>query len=301
MDRLRPSSRACSTSGPRVAEASRRYSTASGESELKSLEESFGANLTRMRRYGEQEALSHREAQSWSDQAAEVRSRGQGHRPGVGPALLQVAHGPRRRRRARGRRGGRHAACTAPDPGGRRGSPGARRGLHRGNGSRRPGPPGPGVGAGTLADYGRTREGLSRVPQKRDHGGLGGMVGAGPGTTDAEAMTGEAVGKGAERLRAEADTELDIREAEREARGGLAGERNDRGRARVAAETDRPFGEHAAEAVSAGGRVGSAASSTARRGTRRRTRAGTRNGYAGGPDGPGRSCSDRDGHGRRNP
>ena len=59
----------------RVADASRRYSASSGESELKSLEESFGANLTRMRRFGEQEALSHREAESWSEQAAEVRSR----------------------------------------------------------------------------------------------------------------------------------------------------------------------------------------------------------------------------------
>ena len=61
----------------RVAEASRRYSASSGESELRSLEESFGANLARMRRYGEQEAISHREAESWSEQAAEVRSEAQ--------------------------------------------------------------------------------------------------------------------------------------------------------------------------------------------------------------------------------
>ena len=57
------------------------------------------------------------------------------------------------------------------------------------------------------------------------------------------------VGRRAEGLRAEADTELDIREAEREARGGAAEDRSEQGRARVAAETDRPFGEHAAESV----------------------------------------------------
>ena len=57
------------------------------------------------------------------------------------------------------------------------------------------------------------------------------------------------VGTRAERGRAETDTELDIREAEREARGGVAGERNEKGRAKVAAETDRPFAEHATEAV----------------------------------------------------
>ena len=57
----------------RVSDASRRYSTASGESEMKSLDESFGANLTRMRRFSEQEAASRREAENWSSQAAEVR------------------------------------------------------------------------------------------------------------------------------------------------------------------------------------------------------------------------------------
>ncbi len=44
----------------RVGDASRRYATASGESELTSLDESLGANLTRMRRFGEQESVSRR-------------------------------------------------------------------------------------------------------------------------------------------------------------------------------------------------------------------------------------------------
>ena len=58
----------------RVADASKRYASATGESEMKSLEESFGSNLTRMRRFSEQEAVSRREAESWSTQAAEVRA-----------------------------------------------------------------------------------------------------------------------------------------------------------------------------------------------------------------------------------
>ena len=61
----------------RAADASRRYATASGESELKSLDESLGANMTRMRRFGEQEAVSRREAENWSTQAAQVRGRSQ--------------------------------------------------------------------------------------------------------------------------------------------------------------------------------------------------------------------------------
>ena len=60
-----------------VAEASRRYSTATGESELASLEESFGSNLTRMERFEDRASASYSEADSWSAQAAEVRAEAQ--------------------------------------------------------------------------------------------------------------------------------------------------------------------------------------------------------------------------------
>ena len=56
-----------------VSEASRRYSTATGDSELASLEESLGSNLTRMRRFTESAGLSFRESEDWSEQAARVR------------------------------------------------------------------------------------------------------------------------------------------------------------------------------------------------------------------------------------
>ena len=60
-----------------VAEASRRYSTATGESELASLEESFGSNLTRMERFEDRASASYQESENWSAQAAEVRAEAQ--------------------------------------------------------------------------------------------------------------------------------------------------------------------------------------------------------------------------------
>ena len=57
-----------------VADASRRYSTQTGDSELTSLDESMSANLTRMRSFQERASLARQESESWSEQAAQVRS-----------------------------------------------------------------------------------------------------------------------------------------------------------------------------------------------------------------------------------
>ena len=57
-----------------VADASRRYSTQSGDSELASLDESLSANLTRMRSFQERASVARQESESWSEQAAQVRS-----------------------------------------------------------------------------------------------------------------------------------------------------------------------------------------------------------------------------------
>ena len=61
-----------------VAEASRRYSTQTGDSEMASLDESMSANLTRMRSFQERASLARQESESWSEQAAQVRSDAQG-------------------------------------------------------------------------------------------------------------------------------------------------------------------------------------------------------------------------------
>ena len=63
--------------GEQLSEASRRYSTATGESEAASLDESVSANLTRMRRFEERASLARQESESWSEQAAQVRTQAQ--------------------------------------------------------------------------------------------------------------------------------------------------------------------------------------------------------------------------------
>ena len=58
----------------KVAEASRRHWTQTGETELASLDESLSANLTRMRSFQERASLARQESESWSEQAAQVRT-----------------------------------------------------------------------------------------------------------------------------------------------------------------------------------------------------------------------------------
>ena len=60
-----------------VSDASRRYSSATGESELASMDESFGANLTRMQRYEDRASASFQTAENWSAQASQVRAESQ--------------------------------------------------------------------------------------------------------------------------------------------------------------------------------------------------------------------------------
>ena len=58
----------------RVMDASRRYSTSTGESEAASLDESLSANLTRMRSFSERASMARTEAESWSEQSARVEA-----------------------------------------------------------------------------------------------------------------------------------------------------------------------------------------------------------------------------------
>ena len=231
-----------------VAEASRRYSTASGESELKTLEESLGANLTRMRRFGEQETLSHREAESWSNQAAEVRSQAQAIDRDLGQpffAWLTARTG------ADGREIGVAGAMRLASPQTPEDAEELRTHAAGFIAERFPAPKGADpASVPDLADYERTREGLWESDTGVTMAAWGGWSASVRDRGRGAGMSGPGgVGTRAERGRAETDTELDIREAEREARGGVAGERNEKGRAKVAAETDRPFAEHATEAV----------------------------------------------------
>ncbi len=229
-----------------VAEASRRYSASSGESELRSLEESFGANLARMRRYGEQEAISHREAESWNRQAAEVRSEAQSIDRELGQPFFTWLTA---RTGAGGREIGVAGAMRLASPQTPEDAEELRAHAAAFIAERFPAPTGPDpASAPDLAAYGRALEGLQESHQGRPAAAWSEWSGWARDSGRGEHARGS-VGRDAEILRAETDAELDIREAEREARGGVAGERSERGRARVAAETGRPFGEHAAESV----------------------------------------------------
>ena len=230
----------------RAAEASRRYSTASGESEIRSLEESFAANLTRMRRYGEQEVLSRREAESWSRHAAEVRSHARSIDRELGQPFFNWLT---TRTGADGREIGVAGAIHLAQPRTPEDAEELRAHAAAFIAERFPAPEGPASAPG-LADYERDREGMRESHRSgttaawAEWSGWARDAGRGGGKHERGS-----VGRRAEGLRAEADTEIDIREAEREARGGVASERNEEGRARVAAETGKPFGAHAAETV----------------------------------------------------
>ncbi|MCE2453274.1 MAG: hypothetical protein J4F48_10690, partial [Nitrospinae bacterium] len=223
----------------RVSDASRRYATASGESELKSLDESLGANLTRMRRFSEQEAVSRREAENWSSQAVEVRGNSRAIECELGQPFFTWLT---TRVGADGREIGAAGAMRLASPQTTEDAEVLR--SHAAAFIAERYPAGGGVEpAPGRAEFDHAREGL------REAGG-----------TDAawndwsrsvrERASGEGAlrpggaGGRAARGREEIETELDIREAGRTARAGVAGESIDSGRPKVEAETEKPLGEH---------------------------------------------------------
>ncbi len=226
----------------RVADASRRYTTASGESEMKSLEESMGANLTRMRRFSEQEAVSRREAENWSTQAAEVRANARSIESELGQpffAWLTTRVG------ADGREIGAAGAMRLASPQTTEDAEVLRAYAAAFIAERFPAEEGP-EPAPDRADYERARDGL------RDADGTEMAWEEGSASVRERArgrgapMPGGA-GERAVRGRAEIETELDIREAGRAARRGVTGERIGEGRPEIAAETKKPFSEHVVE------------------------------------------------------
>ena len=60
-----------------VSEASRRYSSSTGDSETVGLEENLSANLANLQRFEERSSLALQESRNWSEQAAKVRSEAQ--------------------------------------------------------------------------------------------------------------------------------------------------------------------------------------------------------------------------------
>ena len=225
----------------RVADASKRYASASGESELKSLDESYGANLTNMRRFTEQETASRREAENWSTQAAEVRGNARAIESELGQpffAWLSAQKG------ANGREIGVAGAMRLASPQTTEDAEVLRAHAAAFIAERFPAPGGP-EGAPERSDFERAKEGL------RDAGGTDAAWDAWSSSVRERARGAGAprpggVGERAARGRAEIETELDIREAGRTARTGVTEGRIGRGNEKVAAETEKSLGEHVA-------------------------------------------------------
>ena len=115
----------------KVADASKRWSTQTGDSEMGSLEESLGANLTRMRSYGERASLSTPGGRQLVRAGGTGAHRRPGDRARARPALLRLALGAQGDGRTADRRRRGHAARLAANAGGCRGTAGPRGGLHR--------------------------------------------------------------------------------------------------------------------------------------------------------------------------
>ena len=233
-----------------VADASKRYSTQTGDSEMASMDESLSANLTRMRSFQERASLSRQESESWSEQAAQVRSDAQAIGRDLGqPFFAWLSERKGTDGRALGAAGAmriaspqtaedseqlrEHAAAfiaekypapAGPDPA-TVGGPDAFRGKYEGAAGELRGA----YGRETAAAYGGWSAGV------RDRAAAAGAPR--PGETGAAGI----------RERAETETDLIMKGAARGARQTVTGDMAREGRAGVAAETRKPFEQHATE------------------------------------------------------
>ena len=229
-----------------VSEASRRYSTQTGDSELASLDESLSANLTRMRSFQERASLARQESESWSEQAAQVRSDAQAIERELGqPFFAWLSNGRGSDGRAIGAAGAMRIASpqTAED------SEQLREYAAAFIAEKYPAPAGPGPGERRRCGGIRGRHGqAARRLCRRDRGGPCGWsagvrdraAAAGaprPGETEAAART----------ERVETKTEQVMKGTAREARQSVAKQEIAGGNAGVTAETNKPFEQHATE------------------------------------------------------
>ncbi len=232
----------------RVQEASRRYSTSTGDSELASLEESLGANLTRMQRFEDRAALSYAESEQWSEQAAAVRADAQAIERELGQPFFAWLAG---REGTDGRPIGAGGAMRLASPQTPEDAEALREHAAAFIAERFPAPEGPDPAAvAGSAEYRSARDGFdathgSAVPAA--HGGR--VEGVRERAASAGAPRPGDVAAGAEAGRGAVEEELAARAAGRETRADATREAVGEGRAAVATEHDRPFREHAAERV----------------------------------------------------
>ena len=232
----------------RVSEASRRYSTATGESETTSLEESLAANLTDMRRFEERASLARQESESWSEQAARVRSEAQAIDRELGqPFFAWLSE----REGADGRPIGPAGAVRIASPQTPEDAEVLRAHAASFVAERFPAPAGPDPAAiGGAAEYGAARDTLTEAYARETAAAHAGWS---EGVRDRAYVAGAPIpgeveaGALGERAQTKADTT--VREAGREARRAVAQEDAREGRAGVAVETDKSFEHHATESL----------------------------------------------------
>ena len=218
----------------KVADASRRYSAQTGDSEMASLDESLSANLTRMQRFEERASLARQESQTWSDQAAQVRSDAQAIGRELGQPFFAWLSG---REGADGRPIGAAGAARLASPQTAEDSEQLREYAAAFVAEKFPAPAGPDPATiGGAAEYGAARDTLTDAYKRETaaaHGGWSEGVRDRAYVADAP-IPGE-VEVAARGMRAGTETDMIVRGAARE------------GRARVAVEEGRPFEEHATE------------------------------------------------------
>ena len=227
----------------RVSEASRRYSAQTGESETAALEESLNANLTRMRSFREQASLARHESEMWTEQAAQVRSEAQA----VDRDLAQPFFGwLSEREGADGRpigAGGAASLISVQTP---EDAETLREHAAAFIAEKFPAPADP-ASAGGAAEYeaaaGELREAYGRETAAA-YGGWSAAVRDRAG--DAGAPRPGDAPEDAVREGARAEADMTVRGGAREAKTGAALDDALEGRAGVAAETEKPFGRHAA-------------------------------------------------------
>ena len=230
----------------RVSEASRRYSTATGESELASLSDSFSASLTRMRRFEDRASLARQESESWSEQAAEVRSEAQAIDRELGqPFFAWLSE----REGADGRAIGAAGAIRIASPQTPEDAEVLREHAAAFIAERFPAPAGPDPATiGGAAEYGAARDTLTDAYGRETAAAHAGWAeGVRDRALGVGAPTPGAVPAEAIRERAETKADMTVGEAGREARRSIARNDTREGRAGVAVETDKPFEHHATE------------------------------------------------------
>ena len=241
----------------RVADASKRYSTQTGDSEMASHDESLSANLTRMRTFQERASLSRQESESWSEQAAQVRSDAQAIGRDLGqPFFAWLSERKGTDGRALGAAGAMRIASpqTAEDSAQLREYAAAfiaEKYPH----PRSTGPAGPDpASVGGAAEYeGAAGKLRGAYTGETAAAYAGGSAGVRDRARDAGAPRPGETGAGARGEREETKTGLKAKGTARQARQTVTRQEIAGGAAGVEAETKKPFEHHATENLPAVG------------------------------------------------